>query len=231
MTLEFSRKSSSCRSGTGAADRAGQSCREARITNNSCPPALLRFCSRTWRVLPGCGQQMPKPCRRSLLSARFNSAEVYRSEWWLHVHDRRGPLRCGISTGFGCVAGGPGVSATSRRGLWPGPVLRVRMAVHLGEAEERSGDYFGSVVNLASRVEAAGHGGQVLITEAVRLAASTECGVAADLGVHQLGTSRNQSDSSRSVLAQLSATPSHRSRVVEFARSTNTVGWPSRRDS
>ena len=33
--------------------------------------------------------------------------------------------------------------------MWPGPVLRVRMGVHLGEAEERGGDYFGSVVNRA----------------------------------------------------------------------------------
>lgn len=66
---------------------------------------------------------------------------------------------------------------------WPGPALRVRMGLHLGEAEERNGDYFGPVVNTAARVEAAGHGGQVLITEAVRLAA----GVAArDLGVHAL---------------------------------------------
>ena len=67
---------------------------------------------------------------------------------------------------------------------WPGPVLRVRMGVHLGETEERGGDYFGSVVNLTARTEAAGHGGQVLITEAVRSAASVE--EVLDLGVHQL---------------------------------------------
>lgn len=66
---------------------------------------------------------------------------------------------------------------------WPGPVLRVRMGLHLGEAEERDGDYFGPVVNLASRVEAAGHGGQVLLTEAVRVSADV---VAKDLGKHQL---------------------------------------------
>ncbi len=66
---------------------------------------------------------------------------------------------------------------------WPGPTLRVRMGLHMGEAEERAGDYFGSVVNTAARVEAAGHGGQILITEVVR--ATT--GVAAvDLGVHRL---------------------------------------------
>ncbi len=51
---------------------------------------------------------------------------------------------------------------------WPGPELRVRMGLHLGEAVERQGDYFGPVVSIAARVEAAGHGGQVLLTAAVR---------------------------------------------------------------
>lgn len=68
--------------------------------------------------------------------------------------------------------------------VWPGPALRVRMGLHLGEAEERGGDYFGPVVNTAARVEAAGHGGQVLLTEAVRLAAAV--GGVTDLGVHEL---------------------------------------------
>ena len=66
---------------------------------------------------------------------------------------------------------------------WPGPALRVRIGVHLGEAEERGGDYFGPVVNTTARVEAAGHGGQTLITDTVRVAARVE---ATDLGVHRL---------------------------------------------
>ncbi|MBN1207427.1 MAG: AAA family ATPase [Myxococcaceae bacterium] len=50
--------------------------------------------------------------------------------------------------------------------------LRVRMGVHLGEAErrldERTGraDYFGRTVNVAARVAGAGHGGQVLLSSA-----------------------------------------------------------------
>ncbi len=67
---------------------------------------------------------------------------------------------------------------------WPGPELKVRMGLHLGEAEERGGDYFGPVVNTAARVEAAGHGRQVLITEAVRLAAGITD--VTDLGSHRL---------------------------------------------
>jgi predicted ATPase len=66
---------------------------------------------------------------------------------------------------------------------WPGPALRVRMGIHLGEAVERGGDYFGPVVNLTARLEAAGHGGQVLITDAVRAATGVST---LDLGTHQL---------------------------------------------
>ena len=66
---------------------------------------------------------------------------------------------------------------------WPGPALRVRIGIHLGEAEERSDDYFGPVVNTTARVESAGHGGQTLITDTVRVAARIE---AMDLGVHRL---------------------------------------------
>lgn len=42
--------------------------------------------------------------------------------------------------------------------------LRVRMGVHTGEANERGGDYFGPPVNRVARLEAAGHGGQLLVS-------------------------------------------------------------------
>jgi hypothetical protein len=44
----------------------------------------------------------------------------------------------------------------------------VRIGLHLSEAEERAGNYFGSVVNQAARVMAVAHGGQIVITDAVR---------------------------------------------------------------
>src|ERR1700751_4379158 len=43
--------------------------------------------------------------------------------------------------------------------------LPVRIGIATGEAELREGDYFGAVFNRAARVMAAGHGGQVLLTE------------------------------------------------------------------
>jgi predicted ATPase/class 3 adenylate cyclase len=42
--------------------------------------------------------------------------------------------------------------------------LRVRMAVHDGEAEQRDNDYFGPTLNRVARVLSVGHGGQTLLT-------------------------------------------------------------------
>src|SRR6201999_2033574 len=47
----------------------------------------------------------------------------------------------------------------------PSLELPVRMGIATGEAELREGDYFGTVLNRAARVMAAGHGGQILLAE------------------------------------------------------------------
>jgi predicted ATPase/class 3 adenylate cyclase len=53
---------------------------------------------------------------------------------------------------------------------WPeGAVLRVRMGLHTGEAHVREGDYVEHApINRCARVKAAGHGGQVLVTQTTR---------------------------------------------------------------
>ncbi|MFN2118781.1 MAG: ATP-binding protein, partial [Anaerolineales bacterium] len=70
----------------------------------------------------------------------------------------------------------------------PGSV-RVRMGVHTGEAELREGDYYGSTLNRAARIMAAGHGGQVLLSavtaELVRRELPPDVGLV-DLGEHHL---------------------------------------------
>ena len=118
----------------------------------------------------------------------------------LRVHDNE--LRSAIEAGGGYVFTTAGdsfaaafarasdaveASVEAQRRLaaveWPGPVLRIRMGLHLGEAEERDGDYFGSVVSTAARVEAAGHGGQILITDPVRITAGVD---GRELGMHRL---------------------------------------------
>jgi serine/threonine-protein kinase len=42
--------------------------------------------------------------------------------------------------------------------------IRVRMALHTGQAEERDGDYFGPPVNRVARLLSTGHGGQTLLS-------------------------------------------------------------------
>src|ERR1700754_2306217 len=62
--------------------------------------------------------------------------------------------------------------------------LPVRMGIATGEAELRAGDYFGTVLNRAARVMAAGHGGQILLVEST---ASLLSGVdLVDLGPRRL---------------------------------------------
>ena len=66
-------------------------------------------------------------------------------------------------------------------GSWP--AISVRIGLHLGEAEEREGNYFGPPVNQTARVMAVAHGGQCVLSKAVREAAAVP---ATDLGVHRL---------------------------------------------
>jgi hypothetical protein len=74
----------------------------------------------------------------------------------------------------------------------PWPTLtpvRVRMALHTGEAELREGDYYGRAVNRCARVRAMAHGGQVLLTAVTRelVQDSLPPGVSLqDLGEHRL---------------------------------------------
>ena len=61
------------------------------------------------------------------------------------------------------------------------------MAVDAGEVEVRAGDYFGPPLNRGSRLMAAAHGGQILLSEEAQLALSAEPGVQLrNLGEHRL---------------------------------------------
>ena len=72
---------------------------------------------------------------------------------------------------------------------WPPETpIRVRLALHTGEADLRAGDYYGQAVNRCARLRAAGHGGQTLLT-------ATTAGLAggalpAGVGLRDLGERR-----------------------------------------
>ncbi len=67
--------------------------------------------------------------------------------------------------------------------------IRVRMALHTGEADLRDGDYYGSAVNRCSRLRSVAHGGQTLISQTTQLLISEtlpdDAGLR-DLGEHKL---------------------------------------------
>lgn len=54
------------------------------------------------------------------------------------------------------------IEATNRHTWRTSTGLRIRIGLHLGEAEERQGDYFGPTVNRAARISDAASGGQIL---------------------------------------------------------------------
>jgi predicted ATPase/class 3 adenylate cyclase len=72
----------------------------------------------------------------------------------------------------------------------PDCVIRARMALHAGAAEEREGDYFGPNVNRVARLLSAGHGGQTLVSRAVWALIQeqlAQLGIEAqDMGEHRL---------------------------------------------
>jgi predicted ATPase/class 3 adenylate cyclase len=67
--------------------------------------------------------------------------------------------------------------------------VRVRMALHTGEATERDGDYYAPALNRAARLLASGHGGQILLSrptyDLVRDQLPPEA-VIQDMGEHRL---------------------------------------------
>jgi len=84
-------------------------------------------------------------------------------------------------------------AAAAQRALaqatWPDGVdVRVRMGLHTGTAAVAGGSYSGLDVHRAARIMAAGHGGQILLSDATRsLAAPLPAGITLrDLGQHRL---------------------------------------------
>ena len=95
---------------------------------------------------------------------------------------------------FGRASDGLAADCAAQRALvaepWlTGTPLRVRVALHTGEAHLRDCDYFGASVNRCARLRALASGGQVLLSQATRdlvRDALPEGASLADLGKHRL---------------------------------------------
>jgi class 3 adenylate cyclase len=72
---------------------------------------------------------------------------------------------------------------------WPDDAtVRVRMGIHTGEGRLGGDNYVGLDVNRAARIAAAGHGGQVLISDTTRALVSRE--LLAEIGLRDLAEHR-----------------------------------------
>jgi predicted ATPase/class 3 adenylate cyclase/Tfp pilus assembly protein PilF len=95
-----------------------------------------------------------------------------------------------FSSPRGCVAAVLEMQQALAAHAWPGgELVRVRMGVHCGEAEQTVTGLVGLDVHRAARIAAVAHGGQVLVSQAV--AAIARGGMPAgvtllDLGLHRL---------------------------------------------
>jgi predicted ATPase/class 3 adenylate cyclase len=83
-----------------------------------------------------------------------------------HVFKTVGDSFCAV---FAAARDAVAAAGSAQGALWaeswpPSAVLKVRMALHTGECEERDGDYFGPAVNRVARLEATAHGGQVVVS-------------------------------------------------------------------
>jgi predicted ATPase/class 3 adenylate cyclase len=99
----------------------------------------------------------------------------------------------GMMAVFEYAAEAAAASLAAQRALaterWSSITPRVRMGLHAGPAEQRGGDFFGPTVNRTARTMAAGHGGQVLLSDSAAALASDQLPAGAslrDLGEHRL---------------------------------------------
>lgn len=83
------------------------------------------------------------------------------------------------------IAAASEIQGELRRTEWPTPEpVAVRIGLHVGEADERDGDYFGPTLNRAARIMSAAHGGQIVTSSAFRqLVPNVDL---RDLGRHRL---------------------------------------------
>src|SRR4029077_7693298 len=94
-------------------------------------------------------------------SALLEHDEVLRSA--IEAHD--GLLFKPTGDGVGAAVASPKCAVAAAVAAQRALEVPVRMGLATGEAELRDGDYFGTVLNRAARVMAAGHGGQILVAD------------------------------------------------------------------
>src|SRR5579884_2058809 len=116
-------------------------------------------------------EECPEAMRQALARHDALAASIIEQHEGLLVKSRGegDSLFCVFARATDAVAAACALQQAFVSEPWPAEApLRVRMALHTGEADLREGDYYGSAVNRCARLRAIGHGGQVLLSQAAR---------------------------------------------------------------
>ena len=156
------------------------------------PTGVLTFCLTDIEGSTGAWERDPSSMARALVRHDQIIAETVES------HDGRFLKSMGEGDATVSVfsAADRAVAATidCQRRLgdeaWPGDLaIRVRMALHTGEAEQRGGDYFGPTLNIGARIRGLAEGNQVFVsgvTAAVVADTMPSGATLVELGPHRL---------------------------------------------
>ena len=101
------------------------------------------------------------------------------------IRDHGGYVFASGGDGFAAAFSDPVAALRAAIETRAGLRLPVRMGLHTGTADERDGNYFGKTLNRGMRVMAAGHGGQILMSDATASLVCDETRLT-DLGVHRV---------------------------------------------
>jgi len=148
------------------------------------------------------------------LGERYAAALQLHREALRHAFAEHGGVERGTEgdsffVAFGDATQAIAAAADATRDLaaasWPeGASVRVRIGLHTGEGRVVDGDYVGMDVHRAARIAAAGHGGQVLLSESTRIL--VERGLPAGVALRDLGEHRLKDLSAPEHLYQLVVT-------------------------
>src|SRR3954453_10108463 len=117
------------------------------------------------------GEQYPEAMRRALIRHDLLVEQVVAEHSGHVVRPRgEGDSRFAVfARATDAVAAAAALQQALHSEPWPTPLpLRVRLALHTGEADLREGDYYGSAVNRCARLRAVAHGGQALVSNATQ---------------------------------------------------------------
>ncbi len=111
-----------------------------------------------------------------------------RSAGGTEIDSRADEFFAAVPNPVAAVMGAVDIQRALARRSWPdGRAVRIRIGLHTGEPDRTPEGYVGMDLHLAARVGAAGHGGQIVVSDSTRTAAGEADGVHfRDLGLYRL---------------------------------------------